>query len=66
MELFAEALGTGAEQQYYEKIAKYYETHGKPGHAGKIYTQIGDYHKALTLFLECGEKMLDEAIRVIV
>lgn len=32
--------------------------------AGKYYAKCGDYHKSLNLFLQCGDKMLDEAIRV--
>lgn len=32
--------------------------------AGKYYAKCGEYHKALSLFLQCGDKMLDEAIRV--
>eukprot|EP01035_Chromulina_nebulosa_P018174 gene18174-23832_t len=48
-----------------EKIANYYEKQQDFGKAGRYYSICGKYAKALSLFIQCGDREIDEAIAVV-
>lgn len=65
MDKYALALGEDGAREEYLKIATYYEEREDWGNAGKFYALVNDHHKAITLFLQCGENKIDEAIDVV-
>jgi WD repeat-containing protein 19 len=59
-------LGKDGTPEEYLDIAQYYESSkGLPERAGEFYLLCQQYHKALKLFLQCGERALDGAIQVV-
>jgi len=65
MATYAKALGEAGSQEEYMKIAKYFEGKSDWGKAGEFFAICGQYHKALKLFLQCGEAEMDQAIAVV-
>ena len=47
------------------RVAKYYETQRELGSAGRFYALCGQHHRALKLFLQCGESEIASAIAVV-
>jgi len=64
MSTFTAALGTGTTDDN-RKVAVYYESKGDALKAGEHWLLCKDYSKALRLFLQCGERAVDQAIDVV-
>ena len=47
------------------RIAQYFEGKANFAEAGQFYAECRDFHRALKLFLQCGEAALDRAIEVV-
>ncbi|CAM9233510.1 unnamed protein product [Chrysoparadoxa australica] len=65
MELFSQVLGEGIGPDQALNVARYYEAQHEMSKAGNFYTLCGQYHRALKLYLQCGEKQVDAAIGVV-
>eukprot|EP01138_Halocafeteria_seosinensis_P010566 gb/GECG01010788.1/.p1 GENE.gb/GECG01010788.1/~~gb/GECG01010788.1/.p1 ORF type:complete len:1429 (+),score=207.41 gb/GECG01010788.1/:1-4287(+) len=68
MQVYVDALrriGWEVTNEDHAQIASYYEGKGKYDEAARHHFAGGDYHKALKLFLQCGEQCLEEAIEVV-
>lgn len=68
MQAYVDALhriGWEVTPEDHAQIASYYEGKGKHDEAARHHYAAGDYHKALKLFLQCGERCLEEAIDVV-
>ena len=46
-------------------MGNFFEGRQQWGEAGKYFARAGQYHKALRLFMQCGEEHLDDAIEVV-
>ena len=62
---FTAALGGSGTQEENRKVALYYEGKGDALRAGEFWFSCKDYSKALRLFLQCGERAVDQAIEVV-
>jgi WD repeat-containing protein 19 len=63
---FAEFLKeSGGSKEQFRRIAEWFENQNRPGDAGVFYARCGEPHRALRLFLQCGEKHLNEAVEVV-
>jgi WD repeat-containing protein 19 len=60
MEVYAKTLGEDISPEEAMGIAHYYETMQDWGRAGEFYALCAQYHKALKLFLNCGEREMDK------
>eukprot|EP00002_Diphylleia_rotans_P001793 TRINITY_DN11025_c0_g1_i1.p1 TRINITY_DN11025_c0_g1~~TRINITY_DN11025_c0_g1_i1.p1 ORF type:complete len:1293 (+),score=269.64 TRINITY_DN11025_c0_g1_i1:166-4044(+) len=65
VEHFATCLGDKGTTDDYLKLAEYFEGKGEQARAGEFYTTIGQYQKAMKLFLQCGESCVKQAIDVV-
>lgn len=65
MGTYSRALGENGTPDEYLKIARFYESKSDWGKAGSFYAICNQYHKALKLFLQCGEEEMDQAIQVV-
>ena len=65
MGTYSKALGDDGTPDDYLKIARHYESKSNWGKAGEFFAICGQYHKALKLFLQCGEAEMDQAIQVV-
>lgn len=65
MEVYAKTLGEDISPEEAMNIAHFYETMQDWGKAGEFYALCAQYHKALKLFLNCGEREMDKAIDVV-
>jgi len=65
MDTFTAALGGSGTQEENRKVALYYEGKGDALRAGEFWFSCKDYSKALRLFLQCGERAVDQAIEVV-
>lgn len=64
MGTFTQTLGESISSDQALNVAQYYEKTQDWAKAGEFYQICGNYHKALKLFLQCGEKELDRAVEV--
>jgi len=65
MDVFENVLGGDGTPEEYNNIAKYWETKQSWAKAAEFYSIAGQYHKALKLYLHCGESELEKAIEVV-
>ena len=65
VDAYATALEDDGTPDDYMAIARYYESKQRWGKAGEFFAVCGQYHKALKLFLQCGESEMDKAIEVV-
>jgi WD repeat-containing protein 19 len=65
MEVYASVLGDDGTPEDYMNIAAYYEGSQQWGKAGKYHALVGDFLKAIKLFLQSGEEFIDSAIEVV-
>ena len=65
VDAYATALEDDGTTDDYMAIARYYESKQRWGKAGEFFAICGQYHKALKLFLQCGESEMDKAIEVV-
>ena len=65
METYTTALGGSGTLDENRKVALYYETKGDALRAGEFWFSCKEYSKALRLFLQCGERAVDQAIEVV-
>ncbi|KAL1529596.1 hypothetical protein AB1Y20_000539 [Prymnesium parvum] len=65
MDTFTQAGQGSFSLEENKKIAQYYETNGEFKSAGEYWFICKDYSKALRLFLQCGERAVDQAIDVV-
>lgn len=65
MDVYADRLGKSGSDEEYLRIARYFESKSKWGRAGEFFAICGQYHKALKLFLQCGEAEMEKAIEVV-
>jgi WD repeat-containing protein 19 len=65
MELYTSVLGDKISPDDAMEVARYYETQSDLGKAGQFYSLCNQYNKALKLFLQCGDKEVDQAIEVV-
>ncbi|GMH58387.1 hypothetical protein TrST_g1003 [Triparma strigata] len=65
MELYTSVLGDKISPDDAREVAHYYETQNSLGKAGQFYSMCGQYNRALKLFLQCGDKEVDNAIEVV-
>ncbi len=65
MERYAQLLGDEGTKSDYIAIAVWYEGMRNFARAGHYYAKVEDYHKAMKLFLQCGDKCIDDAIELI-
>lgn len=63
--VYAELLKETGDKDQMKRIAEWFEAQSRPGDAGVFYAKCGQHHRALKLFLLCGEKFLNEAIEVV-
>ncbi|OQS06139.1 hypothetical protein THRCLA_01800 [Thraustotheca clavata] len=65
IDAFTQIIGENISGERALKIALFYEQTGAHARAGEFYQVCGNYHKALRLFLQCGESELGKAIDVV-
>ena len=65
MDTFTHTLGTSGTQQENKEVAVYYEKKGNAQKAGEFWLICKEYAKALRLFLQCGDRAVDQAIEVV-
>ena len=65
VDAYATALEDDGTTDDYMAIARFYESKQRWGKAGEFFAICGQYHKALKLFLQCGESEMDKAIEVV-
>lgn len=65
MESFTTMLGEQISNDDALKVAHYYEKLQDFGNAGKFYSYCGQYSRALKLFIQCGDRRIDDAIAVV-
>jgi len=65
VETYAKVLGEHISPDEARNVAHYYETRQDLGKAGRFYGLCGQYARALKLFLQCGEREVDQAIDVV-
>lgn len=66
METFVQFIGEeNMSNEIAIKVAQYYEKLTEYGKAGKCYSIAGNYPRALKLFLQCGDREINEAIKVV-
>jgi len=65
MEAFTTALNSQGTPDENRKVAVYYESKGDALRAGEFWFSCKEYSKALRLFLQCGERAVDQAIEVV-
>ena len=65
MEVYTSALGGAGSLDENRKVAQYYEANGDHLRAGEFWFACKEYAKALRLFLQCGERAVDQAIEVV-
>ncbi|DAZ95514.1 TPA: LOW QUALITY PROTEIN: hypothetical protein N0F65_001853, partial [Lagenidium giganteum] len=62
---FTQLLGENISIERAAKVAHHYEHSQAPARAAEFYQICGNYHKALRLFLQCGDSELSKAIDVV-
>nr|CCA16506.1 PREDICTED: similar to WD repeat domain 19 putative [Albugo laibachii Nc14] len=64
---FTQLLGEKISAERAGKVASYYETstHKNPAVAANFYQICGNYHKAVRLYLQCGDAFVSKAIDVV-
>ena len=65
MDLYTSVLGDKISADDAREVAHYYETQNELGKAGQFYSLCGQYNRALKLFLQCGDRQVDQAIEVV-
>ncbi|CAK4724993.1 unnamed protein product [Aphanomyces euteiches] len=65
IDAFTKVIGDAISGDRALKIAQHYEQTQAHARAGEYYQVCGNYHKALRLFLQCGESELGRAIDVV-
>ena len=65
MDKFCLALAEDGTLDEYAQIAAYYEDEKDFANAGQFYSRIGDYARAIKLFLQCDTQHIDSAIAVV-
>ncbi|KDO28279.1 hypothetical protein SPRG_06330 [Saprolegnia parasitica CBS 223.65] len=65
IDAFTQIIGEAISADRALKIAQHYEQTQAYARAGEFYQVCGNYHKALRLFLQCGESELGNAIDVV-
>jgi WD repeat-containing protein 19 len=65
IDVFTKVVGDAISVDRALKIAQHYEQTQQHARAGDFYQICGNYHKALRLFLQCGEAELIKAIDVV-
>ncbi|RHZ21453.1 hypothetical protein DYB37_000111 [Aphanomyces astaci] len=65
IDAFTKTIGDGISVERALKIAQHYEQTQAHARAGEFYQVCGNFHKALRLFLQCGETELGRAIDVV-
>lgn len=65
MGIYAQTLGDAISIDQSLRVAQYYEQNQNWAKSGEFYKISGNYHKALKLFLQCGEKEMDSAVEVV-
>ena len=65
METYTAALGGSGSPEENKRVAQYFEAQGDFKNAGEFWFACKDYAKALRLFLQCGERAVDQAIEVV-
>lgn len=65
VDTFAQILGDQISVERAAKVAQHYEHTQAPQKAAEFYQICGNYHKALRLFLQCGDAELTRAIDVV-
>jgi len=65
MEAFTAALNNAGTVEENRKVAQYFEAKGDALRAGEFWYACKEYSKALRLFLQCGERAVDQAIDVV-
>lgn len=65
VDTFAQILGDRISVERAAKVAQHYEQLQAPAKAAEFYQVCGNYHKALRLFLQCGDAELTRAIDVV-
>jgi len=65
MEAFTTALGKEGSHDEYKRVAQYYDARNDALKAGEFWFLCKDYSKALRLFLQCGERAVNQAIEVV-
>ena len=65
METFTATLNNQGTADENRKVAQYYESKGDALRAGEFWFSCKEYNKALRLFLQCGERAVDQAIEVV-
>ncbi|RHY33017.1 hypothetical protein DYB32_001946 [Aphanomyces invadans] len=65
IDAFTKTIGDTISVERALKIAQHYEQIQSHARAGEYYQVCGNYHKALRLFLQCGEAELGRAIDVV-
>ena len=58
--MYAKSLGENISPEEAMNIAEYYQNQQDWGKAGEFYALCAQYHKALKLFLQCGESEMDK------
>ncbi|CAM9457863.1 unnamed protein product [Phaeothamnion confervicola] len=65
VEVFAAALGDAISPEEALAVARHFESQREPGRAGRFYALCGQHHRALKLFLQCGDAEVAAAIAVV-
>ncbi|KAJ0402088.1 hypothetical protein ATCC90586_000273 [Pythium insidiosum] len=65
VDAFAQQLGESISIERAAKVAQHYEQTQALARAAEFYQICGNYHKALRLFLQCGDSELSKAIDVV-
>ncbi|TMW60429.1 hypothetical protein Poli38472_000471 [Pythium oligandrum] len=65
VDAFTQQLGENISIERAAKVAQHYEQTQAPARAAEFYQICGNYHKALRLFLQCGDSELGKAIDVV-
>ena len=65
METYCSALKDAGTLEENKKVAIYYEGKGDALRAGEFWFSCKEYAKALRLFLQCGERAVDQAVEVV-
>lgn len=65
VDVYTNLLGESISADDATKVAHYYEKAQDFGKAGKFYALCGQHARALRLFLQCGDRHIDDAIDVV-